>query len=65
MATKDYMGCCGACVDCDLSSGDTRCYSTTFQCTRYNRSVKADERACSRFEPAKNRSNEIIAKYDR
>lgn len=65
MANKDYMGCCGSCVDCDLSDSYTGFCSTTFKCTRYNRSVKADEKACSKFEPAKNRSNETIAKYDR
>lgn len=65
MARKDYSGCCGSCVDCDLNDRDTFLYSTTFRCTRYGRSVKADERACSKFEPARGRTNELIAKYDK
>ena len=52
-------------MDCDLSDSYTFLYETTFKCTRYNRSVKADEPACDRFEPAKNRTNELIEKYDR
>lgn len=65
VAKKNYVGCCGSCVDCDLSDSYTFLYETTFKCTRYNRSVKADEPACDRFEPAKNRTNELIEKYDR
>lgn len=65
MAKKDYVGCCGACVDCDLTDSYTALYTTTFKCTRYNRSVKADEEGCSKFEPAPKRTNELIAKYDK
>ncbi len=65
MATKDYTGCCGSCVHCDLSSGYTFCYSTSFNCTRNGYSVKADEKRCNKFETAKNRSNDLIAKYDK
>lgn len=65
MASKNYSGCCGSCVDCNLNDSYYWLCTTTFKCTRYNRSVRADEPACSKFEPAKNRSNEIIAKYDR
>ncbi len=65
MTYKDYMGKCGSCRYCDLSSGYTSCYSTSFKCTRNNYSVKADEKACSRFEIAPGRSNDIIAKYDK
>jgi len=65
MAYKNYSGCCGSCKDCDLNDSYTSCYTTTFKCIRYNRSVKADEAACSKFEPERNRTNEIIAKYDK
>lgn len=65
MATKNYIGCCGSCVDCDLTDSYTALYTTTFKCTRWNRSVKADEAACNKFEPAENRTNELIAKYDK
>lgn len=65
MARKDYIGCCGSCVDCDLGDSYTALYTTTFRCTRWNRFVKADEKACGKFEPAKNRSNDMIEKYDK
>lgn len=65
MLKKDYIGCCGSCIDCNLNDSYTVLYTTKFKCTRYNRYVKADEQACSRFEPAKNRTNELIAKYDK
>ena len=64
MIRKNYVGCCGSCVDCDLGDSYRALYTTTFKCTRYNRSVKADEKGCSKFEPAKNRTNELIAKYE-
>lgn len=62
---KDYMGRCGSCFFCELNDSYTFLYTTTFKCTQWNRSVKADETACRKFEPAKGRTNEIIAKYDR
>ena len=65
MAKKSYVGCCGSCIDCDLTDSYRALYSTTFKCTRYNRSVKADEDACSKFEPDKKRTNELIEKYDK
>ncbi len=65
MEKKNYVGCCGSCVDCDLNDSYKFLYAVTFKCTRYNRSVKADEKACSKFEPARNRTNELIAKYDK
>ncbi len=65
MAIKDYYGKCGSCIHCDLSSGYTFCYSTTFKCTWHNRSVKGDENSCSKFEPAQGRSNQTIAIYDK
>ncbi len=65
MAKKDYIGCCGTCKHCDLTSGYTYAYSTTFKCTNNNYSVKADEKICNKFELGQNRSNEIIAKYDK
>lgn len=65
MIIKNYLGCCGSCVYCDLSDSYTFLCTTKFHCTRNNYSVKADEKACNRFEPAKNRSNEVIAKYDK
>lgn len=65
MAVKDYYGKCGTCRYCELGTANTSWYSTTFQCSRNGYSVKADEPACDRFEPAKNRTNELIEKYDR
>ena len=65
MAKKNYVGCCGSCIDCDLSDSYKFLYTIEFKCTRYNRWVKADDAACSRFEPAKNRTNDLIEKYDR
>ncbi len=62
---KSYTGCCGYCRYMELYSGYTFCYSTTFNCTRHNYTVKADERACSKFEADGNRTNEMIAQYDR
>ena len=65
MNTKDYYGKCGSCRFCDLGSAYTFCYSTSFTCTRYNQSVRADEKRCDRFEPALGGSNETIAIYDK
>lgn len=67
MAVKNYIGCCGSCVHCDLSDSYTSLYTTTFKCTWWNRSVKANDDAkdCKKFEPAKNRTNDLIAKYDK
>lgn len=65
MTYKDYFGKCGTCRYCDLSSAYTFCYSTTFKCTYYNRSVRADENKCSRFEIALGRSNETVKLYDK
>ena len=65
MAYKDYIGCCGSCVDCDLTDKYTFCYSISFKCRRYDSWVKADEKACSRYEPAQNRTNTMIEMYDR
>lgn len=63
--SKSYTGCCGYCKHMDLYSGYTFCYSTSFKCTRNNYSVKADEKACNKFEPDRNRSNDMIAEYDK
>lgn len=65
MASKSYVGCCGSCVDCDLSDSYRALYTTEFKCTRYNRWVKADEKGCNKFEPDFNRNRELIEKYDR
>lgn len=62
---KDYYGKCGSCIHCDLSSGYTFCYSTSFNCTRNGYSVKADEKPCNKYEPAYGRSNETISRYDK
>ncbi len=62
---KDYYGKCGTCKHCDLGSGYTSCYSTSFKCTWHNRYVKADEKSCGKFEVAQGRSNADVAKYDR
>ena len=62
---KDYYGKCGTCKHCDLNSGYTFCYSTSFKCTRNGYSVKADEKKCNKYEPDYGRSNDLIAKYDK
>ena len=62
---KSYVGCCGACVDCDLAESYRALYTTEFKCMRYNRWVKADEQGCSKFEPDFKRTRELIEKYDR
>ena len=65
MARKNYSGCCGFCRYCDLSSGYTFAYSTSFKCTRNNYSVKADEKPCNRYDKDPSRTNDMIEKYDR
>jgi hypothetical protein len=63
---KSYTERCGYCKHMDLYSGSSSIFSSTsFKCTRNNYYVKADEKVCSRFEPDPNRSNAIIAKYDK
>ncbi len=65
--SKCYTGCCGYCKHMDLYSGYTFCYSTSFNCAKssYKHSVKADDKACNKFELDSNRSNDMIAKYDK
>ena len=63
--SKSYYGCCGFCKYMNLYSGYTFCYSTTFNCEKYDRQVKAGEKCCSKFEPDSNRSGSMIEKYDR
>ena len=64
---KSYYGCCGFCKHCRLETAYTWCYSTSFTCdlSSYKHTVKADEKPCSKFDPDKSRTNEIIAKYDK
>lgn len=63
--SKDYYGKCGMCKYCELSTAYTFAYSTSFTCTYHNRSVKADEKSCGRYEPAYGRTNETVARYDK
>ncbi len=63
--SKVYLGKCGTCKYCDLTSGKTFAYSTSFKCTRNGYSVKADEKACSNLEIDFDRTNELIGKYDK
>lgn len=63
--SKSYYGCCGYCKHMDLYSGYTFCYSTSFKCTRNGYTVKADEKACNKFEADSNRSNDMIERYDK
>ena len=63
--SKDYYGKCGMCKYCELGTAYTWAYSTSFTCSRYNRSVKADENACGSYEPALGRTNEAVAQYDK
>ena len=65
MAKKDYYGRCGSCKYCELGTAYTFCLRTTFTCSRYNQSVEADEKPCSRYEPAPGRTNDMIEQYDR
>ncbi len=62
---KSYYGCCGFCKHMRLYSGYTFCYSTTFECERRGFRVKADEKPCDKFEADGNRTNEMIAEYDK
>lgn len=62
---KDYYGKCGFCRHCDLTSGNTWCFSTSFKCTRNGYTVKADEKPCNKFEMDGSRSNSMIASYDK
>ena len=62
---KDYYGKCGSCKHCELGTGYTSLYSTSFTCSRNNYSVKADEKPCNKFEPALGRSNAMIEKYNK
>lgn len=62
---KDYYGKCGSCKYCELGTAYTFCYSTSFTCSKNNYSVKADEKACDKFEIAYGQTNDIIEKYDR
>ncbi|GEM_PF-874320 len=65
MASKDYYGKCGSCKFCELGSGEKGwSYGTmTFKCDKSDYRKKADEEACSRYEPAMGRTNETIEKY--
>ena len=65
MARNDYYGKCGSCKYCELGTAYTFAYSTKFTCSRGNYSVKADEKPCSKFEPAPGRTNDMIEKYIR
>ena len=65
MASKDYYGKCGSCKYCELGTAYTFCYSTKFTCSRNSYDVKADEKPCSRYEPAPGRTNDMIEQYDR
>lgn len=65
MNMKDYYGKCGSCKFCELGTAYTSCYSTSFTCSKNNYSVKADEKACNKFEFAPGRTNDIIEKYDK
>ena len=62
---KDYFGKCGSCKHCDLNSGYTFAYSTSFICTRSvaKYRVKADEKPCSKYEADHSRSNSYITSY--
>lgn len=64
--SRDYYGKCGTCKYCDL--GDVYRSWTSgnqFKCLRSSYRVRADEKPCSRYEPARGRTNDDVAKYDR
>ena len=65
MAKKNYYGYCGSCKFCELGTGYTVAYSTSFKCSKNRYSVKADEKPCNKYEPDRNRTNDIIEKYDK
>ena len=65
LSGKNYYGFCGSCKYCDLGDSYTSSYSTSFKCSRNGYSVKADEMPCNRYEPDRNRTNDMIEKYDR
>ena len=63
--TKDYYGKCGTCRYCELGTAYTSAYSTSFNCSRNGYRVKADEKACNKYEPAAGRTNADVARYDK
>lgn len=65
MAVKNYYGLCGSCKYCELGTGTTYAYATSFKCSRGGYYVKADEKPCNRYEPDRTRTNDIIDKYVR
>lgn len=65
MARKNYTGHCGSCKYCELGTGETFAYVTTFKCARNGYSVTAMEKPCNRYEPDRGRTNDMIERYDR
>ncbi len=66
MSDKNYYGKCGSCKYCVLGhSYETFSGSTKFECEKGGYFVYADEDPCSRYEPDRDRTNDIISKYDR
>lgn len=62
---QNYLGCCGSCEFCQLNEGQKSGYNVFFKCTEeaWGNRHKADDRACSKFRPAKGRTNEAIQRY--
>lgn len=63
--SKDHNRKCGSCKYCELGTGYTFAYSTSFKCSQNDYSVKADKKPCSKYESAPGRCNDDIARYDR
>lgn len=65
MPNKNYYGLCGSCRYCELGDSYTSCYTTHFKCARNGYRVKADEKPCNKYEPDRDRTNEVIEQYDK
>ena len=60
---KSYYNCCGFCKYMNLYSGYKMLNGMHFKCEKNGYGVRADEKTCNRFEPDRNRTNELIEKY--
>lgn len=61
---RNYYGFCGSCIYCELGTANRSSFSkTSFRCSKNGYAVNADERPCSKYEPDRTRTNDIIARY--
>lgn len=67
MSDKSYYGKCGSCKYCVLGDSYKSLFRHKFKCDRSwsGSYVYADDDSCNRYEPDRDRTNDMIAKYDR